>query len=166
MKILVITLLVIYVITGCNKSKCNDDNGDFAATVYEGSLKLDFIDKATGQNLFRDTNPLYDKNKVTVTDVFNNPLRIEFVKTMTIGQSVLYYTLNIYNIILRTDDISKELCKKAYINFGTDKDTIDYCMSVQALNCGSEFRNIKVDFNEKEIGSAQNDIFFYGKITK
>ena len=147
MKYLLIILVAITFLS-CTRRKCDD--GDFyPVTIYHHKFLLTCVDQS-GNNLINNMGTGYDTASIKVYDVNNNLLRRDF---SSLGPDQPFgrfkFELVVSHIFDPEDTVYKPVCKRMYINFGNDRDTLDYCFNSMPGPCEPKIIDLTARFNGK-----------------
>ena len=160
MKWCIPALIVLTFIFGC-KRKCSD-TWDYYSLFSDVSIVLEIKDE-NGNNLLSSINPAYKTSHIKVYDSNMDSLRFHLIPLP--GDTLS--RLSIDEIITGADlDYNKEISKRIFIDFKTDRDTIDYSFTIHQDECGPVLNSIKVTFNNKEIKGESDMYGFEGEIIK
>jgi len=159
-KTLLILIVIIVAYSNCSK-KCYGD----PLNVFTTYLELEFIDISTGDYLIKPINGKYNIEDISITTEDNKPALFE-VKVSSSGNKQ-FNQIGITSLFIKGDDDRNEVCKKMFINFKNDRDTLEYCFKVQYAKCSSSsFEYLKLKYNGKDLGMKNNNTFFEYQINK
>ena len=156
-----IPALFLIFITGCSKNKCNDDTRDFYQNVYHSTILLKVQDK-DGNNLLNKYNRIYNESDIKIFNTDNDSLFFYFNPPGSQSPKILIEGLINNQDVNYQDEISKRI----FIDFKSDRDTIDYFFTIRKGECGPLLNSIKVNFNNKELEGESHSFGFNGVVVK
>lgn len=154
--IFIISISITLVSSSCRKGgKCEQ-----AFNVNQSEIVVTFKDAATGNYLYSQTNPLYNRDSLKVFDPNGNSMVI--LKALRINSTsyVEYWDLsfgNLYDQSTDANSFNTEICKKYVVKYKyNETDTITVCFKAKKTECGSVFENLNVYHKGQLIGSETN----------
>jgi len=160
LKIFLLLIIAVLIYSGCSK-KCVGE----PSNIYTTYLQLNFKDAVSGDYLIKPINGKYNKEDISITTEDNQPALFE-VKINSSGNEQ-FNQIGIRSLFIQGDDDRNEVCKKMYINFKNDRDTLEYCFKVKYAECSSSsFEYLKLKYNGKDLGTKSNNSFFEYQINK
>ena len=156
LKLLVLLTFTILLFYSCNKVPTCET----PLNVNQSSLEVIFKDKASGNYLYSETNSLFNKDSLIVSNQLGNPLYLLYSLREIPNTSNRFQRINfgsLYNS--QTDEYSFniEICKKFFIRYSFNKfDTIETCFKSKKTTCGSVFEILKI-YNKGTLISTEYD---------
>jgi hypothetical protein len=142
-------------------TSCGKQGGpcEEAQNLYSSEVLVNFRNEA-GDYLYKEINPLYDKDSLRVFDQNGNQLVLLSQPRQIPNTTFSYYAISFGNIYdARTDQSSfaSELCKKFYIEYNyKESDTLQTCFKSKKTSCGSVFESLKVFKNNTLLTAVKN----------
>ena len=159
-KIFLILIISFGTYSSCSK-KCVGE----PLTVDTTSLELEFRESATGNYLIKPINGRYNKDDITITSTDNTPRPYKITEHIIAGERI--NRISLQSLFVIGDDEKMEVCKRLYISFKNDQDTLDYCFKVKDFACNSSgFEYLKLKYNGKDAGIKENNNTFEFQINK
>lgn len=133
------------------------NNCDEPVTYLNSSLLLDFKEASSNRYLIQENNSKYATQDISVIDDMGKPANISFTRNYSASQ-IEYFRLHINAFPeIKT---ATQFCKRFYINFKTDTDTLDYCYMVNVLKCGERLEKLEVKYNNVLLQPTESNINF------
>jgi hypothetical protein len=156
----VVVLLSSVLLTSCKKGKGGPCEEALHLSLSE--VGVTFKNKE-GEYLYKEINPLYNKDSLKVFDENGNKLILLSLSKLIPNTGVAYDEISFGTIYDdRTDQSSfnTELCKKFFIEYNSrEKDTVQACFKAKKTECGSVFETLKVYHKGQLLASVQNTVF-------
>lgn len=154
-------LSLIISITSC-KNECEEPE-----TIGDSAMAIDFFDRSSNDYLIKENSSKFSINDVKLYNEFGEILPLKFeINILPEMPSNRYYRVSISSLFESSDDMVNEVSKRLFIDFNSDRDTIDYTLKTKKTECGSTFEYLRVNYNGIEIGNATNTTFIAVKVTK
>lgn len=100
---------------------------------------------SSGNYLYREPNPIYNKDSLKIYDEVGNKISLYFIEKSIPG---IYWIVDmgpLYNSQTDMEAWDREICKKFIIKYYYNEvDTITTCYKITETKCGSHFNPLKV----------------------
>lgn len=149
-------IITLFSFGSCRKvGKCEQ-----APNVNQSEIVAAFKDKNTGNYLYAEVNPLYNKDSLRVYDENNNNLILLFALNQIPNTSSRYWDIsfgNIFNAQTDQNSFNSEICKNFIVKYKyNETDTIKACFKSMNTECGSVFQTLKVFYKSLLVGSVSS----------
>jgi hypothetical protein len=132
------------------------------AFAHEQTVSIVFKDKDTGEILIDGQGSKYFESDISAIGENNSNLKLSFKPRPMSLTDENSYRAQLSNIILSSDAAGSEICRRIFISFKTDQDTIDYCYRIKSEECGgTEVSSFKLKYNSKEIKADDENLKYY-----
>ncbi len=151
-----IIFITFFSFGSCRKGgKCEQ-----ALNVNQSEIVVAFKDKNSGNYLYAEVNPSYNKDSIRVYDENNNNLVLLFALNQIPNTNSRYSDIsfgNIYNPQTDANSFNSELCKNFIVKYKyNETDTIKACFKSMKTECGSVFETLKVFYKGMLVGSVSS----------
>lgn len=131
--------------------------------VYQSNIQLAIMDRATGQYIYSNDDPLYDVNDLVVEDDQGRALTVQTREEQDQANQLEIFDMVIFRpIFLEGDEnaFSAEKCRTYYLHYSaTESDTLRACFRAKKTKCGSIFSSLTLyDSQSNIISSVSNNV--------
>lgn len=149
-------IMGITLFAACGKNKCEEPYD-----VMLSAIVLIFKN-STGDYLYREVNPIFEKDSLKVFDEFGSRMSTASQLNQIPNTASSYWEFDfgpIYNSVSDAGAFNSELCKKFIIKYYHNQaDTITTCFKALKFDCGSEFCSLKVFHKGVLLSEVNNHI--------
>lgn len=151
-----IVIVLIYSSCGSKGGPCEE------MQVLDQSEIIVTFKNQTGDYIYSESNPSYNKDSLTVFDGNNKQLILLDLLDQIPGTSLRFYKLSFGVIFDKQTDqqaFRSEVCKDFVIHYNSlESDTLRACFKAEKTMCGSQFERLNIYHRGQLLTSVSNTV--------